>query len=213
MEKLALASSLRDLSVKTSAIRAAKLVPAVVYGHSLDPVHVTVSNSDFLRAFRKGGHTHLVELAIDGKKHTVLIHEVQKHPVTGAFLHIDFFAVSAKEKIHVAIPVHLTGKSQAVVEGGVLEQNLHQIDVKVLPADLVDAIEVDVAPIEKIGDAIHVSDIAGNYPKLEILTPAGDSIVAAHAPKVIVEEAPVAEVPAEGEAAAPAEGEAEAKAE
>lgn len=204
MEKLTLASVSRDLATKPSDLRAGKMVPAVVYGHKLQPVHVAVPNSDFLRTFRKGGHTHLIELMIDGKNHTVLIHEVQKHPVTGDFLHIDFFAVSAKEKIHVAIPVHLTGKSQAALEGAQIEQNLHKIEVKVLPADLIDIIEIDIAPLEKVGDSIHVSDIAANYPKLEILTALSDSIVAAHTAKVVVEEAPVAEAAStEGAAASP----------
>jgi large subunit ribosomal protein L25 len=211
MEKLALNSAIRDLAVKPADVRANKMVPAVVYGHNLAPVHLSVSNSDFLRTFRKSGYTHLVDLAVDGKKHTVLVHEVQKHPVTGNFLHVDFFAVSMKEKIHVAIPVKLIGKSQAALEGAQIEQNLHQIDVKVLPADLVDSFEVDIEKLVKIGDSIHVSDIVAAYSKFEFITPATDSIVAAHAPKAVAEEetaAPVLELPPE-EGAAPAEAKAE----
>lgn len=198
MEKLALSAALRDLVAKPSDLRANKLVPGVVYGHNVAPIHVTVGNSDFLRLFRQSGKTRLVELSVDGKKHNVLVHELQKHPVSGDFLHIDFFAVSAKEKIHVAIPVKLVGKSQAQVEGALIEANLHQIDVKVLPANLVDAIEVSIESLVKIGDVVHVSDIAGNYPKLEILTPASDAIVSAHAPKPDREEE---EAPAVVEAA------------
>lgn len=183
MEKLVINAAVRDLAAKASDLRASKLVPAVVYGHNLAPVHVTVANSDFLRLYRKSGSTHIVELTVDGKKHNVLVHEVQKHPVTGDFLHVDFFAVSAKEKIHVAIPVKLVGKSQAQTEGALIESNLHQIDAKVLPADLVDAIEVDIAPLVKIGDVIHVSDIAANYKKIEFVTPGTDAIVSAHQPK------------------------------
>lgn len=183
MEKLALSAATRDLNAKPSELRTNKLVPAVVYGHNVAPIHVTVGSSDFLRLFRKSGKTHLIELSVDGKKHSVLAHEVQKHPVTGDFLHIDFFAVSAKEKIHVAIPVTLVGKSQAQVEGALIEQNLHQIDVKVLPADLVDAIEVSIESLVKVGDVVHVSDVMGNYKKLELVTPATDAIVSAHAPK------------------------------
>ncbi|MDQ1343663.1 MAG: large subunit ribosomal protein [Patescibacteria group bacterium] len=183
MEKLTLSAVTRDLTVKTSELRTNKLVPAVVYGHNLAPVHVSVGTSDFLRLFRKAGKTHLIELSIDGKKHSVLAHEVQKHPVTGDFLHIDFFAVSAKEKIHVAIPVSIVGKSQAQLEGALIETNLHQIDVKVLPANLVDSIEVSIEALVHIGDVVHVSDIMANYPKLEFITPATDAIVSAHAPK------------------------------
>jgi large subunit ribosomal protein L25 len=202
MEKLALSAALRDLAAKPSDLRTNKLVPAVVYGHGLAPVHVTVGNSDFLRLFRQSGKTHLVELSVDGKKHNVLVHDLQKHPVTGDFLHVDFFAVSAKEKIHVAIPVKIVGKSQAQVEGALIETNLHEISVKVLPANLIDAIEVSIDSLVKVGDVVHVSDIAANYPKLEILTPMSDAIVSAHAPKPNRDEEEAA--PSATEAAAPA---------
>lgn len=204
MEKLALNSAIRDLAAKPSDIRAKKLVPAVVYGHNVAPIHITVGNSDFLRLFRKAGMTHIIELSIDGKKHNVLAHEVQKHPVTGDFLHIDFFAINAKEKVHVAIPVKLVGKSQAQTEGALIETNLHQIDVKALAADLVDEIEVDIAKLEKVGDVIHVSDIVGNYKKLEFVTPASDAIVAAHAPKPNRDGSDEAAAPAAAPAEAPA---------
>ncbi len=183
MEKFVLSSEMRDVAVKTSDIRASKRVPAVVYGHALKPTHISVDNSEFLKTFRKAGGTHLVDLTVDGKKQTVLIHETQRHPVTGDFLHVDFFAVSAKEKIHVEIPVVLIGKSQAVVEGAEVIQNIQTIDVKVLPADLVDSIEVDLAQLARVGDVIHVADIAAHYPKLEFITPGNESIASAAAPK------------------------------
>jgi large subunit ribosomal protein L25 len=183
MEKFVLSSEARDTAVKTSDIRAMKRIPAVVYGHGVSPVHVSVDASEFLKTFRKAGGTHLVELTVSGKKQSVLIHETQRHPVSGDFLHIDFFAVSAKEKIHVEIPVVFVGKSQAAIEGAEIIQNIHSVDVKVLPADLIDAVEVDLAQLVKVGDVIHVSDVVSKYPKLEILTPGVESIASAAAPK------------------------------
>lgn len=84
-----------------------------MYGHKSTSLVISVNYSEFLKIFRKSGTTHIVELTIDGKKNNVLIHEVQKHPVTGNFLHIDFFMVSATEKIHVQIPIVLVGESEA----------------------------------------------------------------------------------------------------
>ncbi len=214
MEKLVLDSIPREIGLKLRTLRLASRVPAVVYGHGISPVHVSVQSSEFLKLYRKAGGTHLVDLVLDGKKTTVLIHETQKHPVTGVFLHIDFFAVSAKEKIHVEIPVSLIGKSQAVVEGAEVIQNLHMIDVKVLPGDLIDIIEIDLALLVKVGDVIHVSDIAALYPKLEILTPGAESIASAAAPKEYSDElevsdiADVASVQSEKAAEKAAEGEA-----
>ncbi|MFZ4461597.1 MAG: 50S ribosomal protein L25 [Patescibacteria group bacterium] len=183
MEKFVLASEARDLGAKLSTLRASKKVPAVVYGHAFDPVHISVDASEFLKTYRKTGGTHLIDLTVGGKKQSVLVHETQRHPVSGDFLHIDFFAVSAKEKITVDVPVSLVGKSQAVVEGAEINQNLHTITVKVLPADLVDSIEVDVVALAKPGDVIHVSDIVALYPKLEIITPGVEAIASASLPK------------------------------
>lgn len=194
MEKFVLSSEARDTTVKTSAIRRAKKIPAVVYGHGFSPVAVSVNTSDFLKVYRKAGGSHLVELTVNGKAQNVLIHETQRDPARGDFWHIDFFAVSTKEKIHVQIPVTLIGTSQAVIEGAELVQNTHSIDVRVLPADLVDSIEVDISALLTVGDVIHVSDIAGNYKKLEILTPEVEAIVSASAPKEYSEELEVADV-------------------
>ena len=188
MEKLTLSATLRSLDAKVSEIRSNKLVPAVVYGHNVDPIHVSIPASDFLRIFRKGGQTHIIELSIDGKKHSVLAHDIQKHPVTGDFLHVDFFAVSAKEKVHVTVPLHLVGKSQAAVEGCVIEQYLHSVEVKALPADLIDVVEADIAKLVKEGDVIHLSDITAAYPKVEFLTPATEGVAAAQLPKEVTVE-------------------------
>ncbi len=194
MEKFVLATEARDLSAKLLTLRASKKVPAVVYGHSVDPVHVSVDASEFLKTYRKAGGTHLVDLTVNGKKMSVLIHETQRHPVSGDFLHIDFFAVSAKEKITVDIPLELVGKSQAVIEGAEVNQNLHSVSVKVLPGDLVDKIEVDIASLVKAGDVIHLSDIIALYPKLEILTPAAESIASASLPKEYSDELEVSDI-------------------
>lgn len=204
MEKLSLSATLRNLEDKVSDLRTKKLVPAVVYGHSVDPIHISVPTSDFLRTFRKGGQTHIIELAIEGKKYSVLAHDVQKHPVTGDFLHIDFFAVSAKEKVHVTVPLHLVGKSQASVEGCVIEQYLHSVEIKALPADLIDSIEADIVALVKEGDVIHLSDVvsAPAYSKIEVLTPLTEGVAAAHLPKEVQEEVGAPEAIVEAEAVA-----------
>lgn len=198
MEKLALASESRGLDTKLSTIRSNGQVPAVVYGHKIAPTHITVNNSEFLKVFRKGGTTHLVDLTVDGKKQTVLIHDVQKHPVSGDFLHVDFFVVSASEKIHVQIPLHLVGESRAQKEGGLIEQNIHTIDLKCLAKDLVDAFEVDITALDNMGDIIHVSDLKIDAKKFDLHTALEAAVVSVHAPKggLTEDEAEAAAVPA-----------------
>lgn len=199
MEKLTLAAQSRDVAVKLSEIRASKKIPSVVYGHKIAAQSITVEYSEFLKTFRKAGKTHLVELSLGGKKQDVLIHEVQKHPVTGDFLHIDFFVVSATEKIHVEIPLVLIGVAPAQREGGMVEQNMHTLEVKCFAKDLVDSFEVDISVLAEMGDIIHVQDL-GISKKFDILAPLDAAVVAVHAPKgEVIEDEPVvaaADIPA-----------------
>lgn len=194
MEKLVLTATLRDITRKPSDIRNENRVPAVVYGHAVTAIHISVDASEFLKLARKAGTTHIIELDIEGKKHSVLIHQFQKHPVTGLYIHVDLFAVSATEKIHVQIPVHLVGKSQAAIEGAEIIQNLHMIEAKTLPANLIDAFEANLEILVKIGDVIHVSDLVAKYPKIEILTPGIEAIASAAASKEYSDEHQTADI-------------------
>ncbi|MDD5198053.1 MAG: 50S ribosomal protein L25 [Candidatus Gracilibacteria bacterium] len=196
MEKLTLVATARDTEAKLSTIRADKKVPAVVYGHNVASQAITVGASDLLKVFRKSGKTHIVELTLDGKKQDILIHETQRAPVSGDFLHVDFFAVSATEKIHVQIPLHLIGSSPAQVQGGLVEQNMHTVEVKCLPKNLVDAFEVDLSKLENLGDIIHVRDLNIDTKKFDILSDLDGAIVSIRLPKGTQDEEVVAEVAA-----------------
>lgn len=197
MEKLTLIAASRDTETKLSTIRAEKRVPAVVYGHKFAAQAISVGASELLKIFRKSGKTHIIELTLEGKKQDVLIHEVQRAPVSGDFLHVDFFVVSATEKIHVQIPVHLTGNSPAQVLGGLVEQNMHEVEVKCLPKNLVDAFEADLSGLANIGDIIHVKDLGIDTKKFDILSDLDGAIVSIHLPKGTQEEETAAPVAAE----------------
>jgi len=196
MEKLTLIASARDTETKLSTIRGEKKVPAIVYGHGITAQAVIVGASDLLKVFRKSGKTHIVELTLDGKKQDVLIHETQRAPVSGDFLHVDFFTVSATEKIHVQIPVHLIGTSPTQIQGGLVEQNMHTVEVKCLPKDLIDAFEADLSKIENLGEIIHVKDLSIDTKKFDILSDLDGAIVSIHLPKGVSEEEIAAEVTA-----------------
>lgn len=188
MEKLTLVAASRDTEIKLSTIRSEKRVPAVVYGHKFAAQAVSVGASELLKIFRKSGKTHIVELTLEGKKCDVLIHEVQRAPVSGDFLHVDFFVVSATEKIHVQIPVHLVGVSPAQVQGGLVEQNMHEVEIKCLPKNLVDVFEADLANLKELGDIIHVKNLGIDTKKFDILSDLDGAIVSVHAPKGVKEE-------------------------
>lgn len=197
MKNIALSCVKRNATEKLSELRSAKKIPAVVYGHKVDTLSITLDYSEFLRVHREAGHSHIISLAVEGKKVDVLVHEVQCHPVTGDYQHVDFFAVSATEKLHVGIPVVLVGSSQAQRDGAILDQNLEEIDVKCLAKDLVDNFSVDISALKEFGDVIHVSDLVGsviNTKVFEVETDLELPVVTAIEPKVekVEDAAPVA---------------------
>jgi large subunit ribosomal protein L25 len=142
----------------------------------------------------------------DGRQ--VLIKELQRNPITGAYLHADLYAVDLKQTIHISIPVHIKGSAIGVtLGGGILDHATRELDVECLPNAIPEEIAVDVSELET-GDSIHVRDLT--VPEgATILNDPDVSIVSVVAPAVVEEEAPAEEeVLAEGEA--PPEGEAEA---
>lgn len=199
MEKIVLKSQRRDASEEARAVRAAKEVPAVVYGHKQEAISIKMGSSDVLRAYRVAKENHIVSLELDGKKIDVLFHEVQKAPVSGAIIHVDFYAITKWEKVHTHIPLTFVWISKAKTdEGAIIEEVLKQVEVKCLPNDLVDAFEVNLALLEKTGDNIKVSDITISD-KYEVLTSQDEVVAVAAKAKVEVIDtaAPQADLPAD----------------
>ena len=169
MEKIVLTSQKREAGECVKTLRSSRVVPAVVYGHKQEAISVKLGSSDVLRAYRVAWENHVVELEIEGKKMDVLFHEVQKAPVSGEIIHVDFYAITKGEKVHTHIPLVFVGTSKAKSEEwAVIEELVKQVEVKCMPTDLVDSIEVDLALLEKTGDNIKVSDLKVSS-KIEIL--------------------------------------------
>lgn len=186
MEKFNLSAEVRNTSQKLSELRAEKRVPAVVYGHNFDNQVISIDNSDFLRTFRKSGESHIISLDIAGKSVDVLVHEVQREPITGDFLHVDFFAVTKGEAVHTHIALNFVGKAPAVSTGAILEESLKELEVKCLPSDLVDSFDVDLSVLKEMGDVVRVSDLTIDA-KYSVLTNADDVVVAAAKPAKVEE--------------------------
>ncbi|MDD2871733.1 MAG: 50S ribosomal protein L25 [Candidatus Gracilibacteria bacterium] len=188
MENLKLNAEIRTTEEKLSDVRSSKMVPAVVYGKHQEPILVKIEYSDFLRTFRKSGESHIINLNVGGNSIEVLVHEVQKEPISGDFLHIDFFAITKGEKVHTKIHLHFVGVSQAVKEGAILEEHVKELEVKVLPRDLVDAFDVDISVLKEMGDSIKISELNIDTAKYEILTPDTVVVAASKPAKIEIEE-------------------------
>ncbi len=158
-------------------------IPAVVYGKDVPSTNVAVGTSEFIRLFREVGQNHVFTLKVEKKSYSVLIQELQKHPVTGKPRHIDFLTVDMKAEVHVKIPVKLIGTSPTVIEGGQIHQSLEAIDVKCLPGDIIDAFELDISSLDHMGKTLHVSDLIVDTKKFHVLSHTEEAIVSVHAPK------------------------------
>lgn len=202
-------AAVRNEKGKGSArkLRSKKIIPAVLYGHKVDPVMLAIENSEIVKAFKTGDDTTLIKVQIDnqGKKDEklVMIRETQRHPVKNNILHLDLFAVNVKEKIHAPVHIRITGESPGVKLGGILRQIVREIEVRALPTEIPQHFEVDISNLE-IGDSLQVSDL--NPPEnVQLLLDESAPILSIMPPTVIKEDEP--EEGEEGEEAA-AEGDA-----
>jgi large subunit ribosomal protein L25 len=223
----------REITNKHSlkALRAQNKIAGVFYGKEEKPIPVSFGEKDFEKLLEtSGGSNILVRLKIKDAVKTAILKEVQRDIISHKPIHVDFQAVSLKEKIQVKVPLHIIGTSPGVkLSGGVLEHILREIVVNCLPTEIPNSIEVDVSVLE-INQSIAVKDLKISK-DIEILSDPNAIIVNIVQP-TILEEAPapaaegvVAEAvaepeviskgkkPEEGEEAAPEKGKTEKKAE
>lgn len=210
-----LAAIKRDTRGKNEArrLRASGRIPATVYGAQKEgdsgtTFPVAVDPKPLLRILHsESGLNTLINLKIDGEGEArVLVKEFQLDPITHSLLHADFYRVNMDRKITVTVPIVYKGEPRGVkVEGGILELLHREIEVETLPADIPDAIEVDVRDLA-LNQAIFVRDVATNVKWTPISDP-GTMLVHVITPRAVEEpaaaEGAAAATPAAGAAAEP----------
>lgn len=166
MKEVALAVKKRDGKGKnfSRALRRSGRVPASLYGPEREPQNVSVDLADLQKLFRenRGGNV-LLALNVDGAGDTgdkSLIRSIQRDPVDGEILHLDFHQISMTRPIHLMVPVHLNGIPEGVkTHGGVMQQIVREIEISCLPTQIPDSLELDVDELG-IHDSIHVEDVS-----------------------------------------------------
>ncbi|WP_096186150.1 50S ribosomal protein L25/general stress protein Ctc [Evansella halocellulosilytica] len=133
-------------------------VPGVIYGKSFGNEPVTVDEIVFIKTLRKQGKTGVFKLDIDGKQTDVMIYDLQYDRIKNEIIHVDFYAVDMKSKMSADVPVHIVGDSVGVKNGGVLQHAVYELSVEALPADLPEAIDVDVSKLD-VNDSVQVKDL------------------------------------------------------
>src|SRR6266540_3659189 len=188
-------------------IRAGGRVPAVVYGHGVETLHVSIDAKELFHLLHTdAGMNVLVDMKVNSDNFLAMPREVQRDHIRSQFLHVDFLRIKRDERIGVEVPIHLIGESHGVKEGGVVEHHLWTLHIECFPQDVPTSIDADISALG-INESLKVSDL--DIPQnLTLLTSPDEVIVSVVPPQILrVEEEAVAE--GEEEAAAAEAGAAE----
>jgi large subunit ribosomal protein L25 len=186
-------------------LRRASKVPGIVYGNNMEPASIQLDhNTAWLASQNEWFYSAILDLQLEGSTQRVLLRDMQRHPFKAQLLHLDFQRIDENKAIRISVPLHFLNqeKSPAGKKAGVLISHaITELEISVLPKDLPEFIEVDLANLD-VGDIVHLSDI-----KLPLGKEHDAAVVTAQELREEVEEAPVV---AEGAAAAGATGAAPA---
>ncbi len=138
------------------ALRVDGYIPVNFYSGGEDAYSFVMTESHLREAMHSGDK--IFNIIIEGEQRRAMVKEVQFHPVTDKVLHIDFLGIRLRDIIEIPVPVILTGIPVGVEEGGLLQQPVHEVNVRCKGEDVPDSVEVDVSHLS-IGDAIHVEEI------------------------------------------------------
>lgn len=211
---LAVASREDTGSRSMRRLRRTGQVPGIVYGGEGDAVAFQVDARELRNALASSGA--IIELAVDGGDgQPVLVKDQQRHPVSGAFVHVDLLRIRLDEKIQTTVPLELVGAEDTpgIKEGGVLEHVTRELTIEALPTAIPDVITLDVSALD-INDTLTLAAVVAPE-GVEILGDLAETTAATVTPPRLVLESEeleeetelVGEEGEEGEEGAPAEGE------
>jgi large subunit ribosomal protein L25 len=165
-------------------LRARGRVPAVLYGHGVEPTPIAVDAKDLFHVLHtSAGANVLIDLRVDGTGHLALAREVQRDHIKGEYVHVDFFAVRRDEEVKVTVPVRIVGEAPGVKQGGLLEHHLWEVQLQSRVDRVPEAIDADVSDLG-IGDALKVGDL--RIPEgASLLTDPEDTVVSVVTPQVL----------------------------
>jgi len=163
MEQIDLQAARRDvLGKKVRFLRRQGITPVHVFGHGIESLALQCDTASLQRVLSRSGQTRIINLKIDDEKspRTVMAREVQQDILKGSLLHVDFYQVKMTEAIEVDVPIVLVGEAPALRnKENMLSQELNELSIECLPANIPDSIEVDVSSLAEPDEAIRVRDI------------------------------------------------------
>lgn len=163
MAELTLQVAVREKANSKTIEQARKqgTIPAVMYGHGVEPQMFWAQYLDFAKLYKIAGSSSIINLAKEkGKAISAIIHDVQLDPLSGRFSHVDFFQVRMDEKLETHVPLEFIGEAPAIREhGGILVRPMEELHISCLPKDLPHSITVDIAALKTFDDHIQVKDL------------------------------------------------------
>jgi len=141
-------------------LRAEGKIPAVVYGHGMDPISVSVDRRELRQALSgAAGMNTILDLSVDGAVYPTLIKDVQRHPVKRSVQHIDFIQVNLNEEIVVSVPIHLEGEAKEVsANNGLVDLTMQELEVRTTPRSIPDGITIDITDMT-MDTVIRIADL------------------------------------------------------
>lgn len=148
-------------SAASRRLRAEDRIPAVLYGHGMEPVTLSVARRDLRLALSgPAGQNTILVLDVDGKKYNAVVKEMQRHPVRRTVAHVDFVQIDLSEEITMSVPVHLSGTAKAVLSaGGLVDPAVDTLEVRTTPANIPNEILIDISDMQP-DTVIRLADIA-----------------------------------------------------
>jgi large subunit ribosomal protein L25 len=148
-------------SRSSGRVRGEGRIPAVVYGHGIAPLSVSIDRKALRTVLHtEAGHNAVINLRVDGDEHLTIVKELQRHPVRNEVTHVDFLVVNRNEIVTVDTPIVLVGESQALKEAsGTVDQLLHSLSVNSTPGNIPNEITIDISDLG-VGDSIRVADLS-----------------------------------------------------
>ena len=194
------------------ALRRSGSVPVHVFGHGIESQGLQAEEKALRHVVHQAGASGLIDMQVEGKPQKVMVRKVQRHPVNGKLIHVDFYQVRMDTKTRVRLALLFVGEAPGVkLHDGSLLHAVEAINVEALPGDLPHHLEVDISVLEELDQALHIRDLV--IPdKLTVLDDPDEMVAKIQPPRKVEEEvvAPEAAAPEGAEAPAGAEPVAEA---
>lgn len=191
MKHFELKGQLRQVGNKAAikAIRAQGLVPCNLYGLGMENVLFTVDAKE-LKGLTHTPASFIVDLVLDSKKYTAVVHELQFHPIEDVCLHVDFLQVNEEKPIAITVPLNITGHAAGVQAGGKFVKNVRELRISALMKNLPDQLDIDITKLG-IGENIVAGDL--QFENVTILNPKSTIICGVKATRQSAQAAPAAE--------------------